>query len=161
MRLDALRCALGRVANIVWSVAKAPLLPIGALMESMLCWDFIHDGANSSSRTPALSSIRRRQISGRSANQNTGEGPYLKVSMPHLTESLVLGKPDFANANLCDQLATYVTDTRAGRRLACGDGLAVRDKPALHRAPRGLGQRIGRPRQAVLGGPDRRLRSRS
>jgi hypothetical protein len=34
MRFDALRGALGRVANIVWSVAKAPLLPIGALMES-------------------------------------------------------------------------------------------------------------------------------
>jgi hypothetical protein len=34
VRLDALRGALGRLANVVWSVAKAPALPIGALMES-------------------------------------------------------------------------------------------------------------------------------
>jgi hypothetical protein len=34
VRFDVLRGALGRLANIVWSVAKAPLLPIGALIES-------------------------------------------------------------------------------------------------------------------------------
>ena len=34
VRLDVLRGALGRLANIVWRVATAAVLPIGALMES-------------------------------------------------------------------------------------------------------------------------------
>ena len=34
MRIDVLRGALGRLGKIAWSVAKAPPLPIGALVET-------------------------------------------------------------------------------------------------------------------------------
>ena len=69
VRLDVLRGALGRLGNIVWSVANAPLLPIGALMESNSLLGLHPTRGEFFEPDPYSSSIRSSTSSGRSANR--------------------------------------------------------------------------------------------